>query len=58
MTTYIIQLWIYGENRFTEPPSDILGPFTRAEVDRTAATLTCEYRIQRIGTTVPEWART
>lgn len=55
VSTYVIMLWTYGTYPDTMP-ADILGPFTKAEADRVAATLDCEHWIKQIRTDPPEWA--
>lgn len=55
---YVINLWVYGSDRFTDPPTDVLGPFTEAECQLIGATLTCENDRRRLSRRVPEWATT
>ena len=50
-STYVIHLWKDGHIGH-----ETIGPFTRVETDRIAATLTCNYRVERIDSNIPDWA--
>ena len=52
-STYVVHLWKDGHIGHVT-----IGPFTRVETDRLVTTLTCNYRVERIDSNVPDWART
>jgi hypothetical protein len=58
MTTTIIMLWISGTDPYTDPPDDILGPFTEREANWVANRLTCAHRVRKVNSILPEWATT
>lgn len=56
MSVYVIRMWIYGSDRFTDPPDSVIGPFTEAESKRLTARLTCANDRQLLSRRIPEWA--
>lgn len=56
MSTVVILIWISGNDPFTDPPDDILGPFTEGAAKLITTGLQCHNRVRRITTTIPEWA--
>ena len=55
-STYVISVWVYGQDKHKNAPADILGPYTKTQAQRIAELLTCEHRVESIRTDVPEWA--
>jgi hypothetical protein len=56
--TYVILCWDTGttSDHPAARPDVILGPFTGAEAERVAQTLTCECEVTNITTDPPPWA--
>jgi hypothetical protein len=58
MTTWIILLWIDAQSQLTQPPAQILGPFTHREAQHCAEQLTCPHTLRKVSSNLPEWAIT
>src|SRR4051812_39407462 len=54
--TNIILCWIYGSDRYTDPPDEYLGPYMHEQALEIAKTLTCTYTIRVLQATPSEWA--
>jgi hypothetical protein len=56
--TNMILCWIYGSDRYTDPPDEYIGPFTHLQALEVAKTLTCTHTIKVLQAKPSEWATT